>query len=98
MENMCEKCKQNSATLEYRTNGKELSVWLCEPCGVEFGSFHALYHHFSLLDFIQPERSKRKDTLHSLLYEAQQYSKDFIKDLYDVMRCSEHCGNTVRDK
>ena len=59
----------------------------------------------------QPERSKREDSreccklLTTLKYifqddrpliDVRKYVNDLIKDC--EMRCSEHCGNTVRDK
>jgi hypothetical protein len=61
----------------------------------------------------QPERSKREDLdcncddleylynrYETYVAEHDQKSSDIIKSLLNKskMRCSEHCGNTVRDK
>lgn len=58
----------------------------------------------------QPERSKREDLHccemilklkdifqgHRLLIDIRKDFEDFMQEC--EMRCSEHCGNTVRDK
>lgn len=90
-------------------------IWLCDDCCVEFSNISREKHYELLLDFIQPERSKREDLdccerlkqLDELECSLVDYipgynhpQLDFVKELLQEakMRCSEHCGNTVRDK
>jgi hypothetical protein len=77
------------------------SIYLSKGSYDEFGNFWdsegCRLHSPSYWRPYQPERSKRED-----LGKEDYDLADFINGKIDwtelKMRCSEHCGNTVRDK
>jgi hypothetical protein len=91
-----------------------LSDGIYSDVGIIAIDLDKLTHWMPLPDYPfsnQPERSKREDSQYCceillrlkyifkdyrLLSDVRLYVKDLIKDC--EMRCSEHCGNTVRDK
>ncbi len=46
----------------------------------------------------QPERSKREDSVPVVNIDFDKQADHLYKACSTEMRCSEHCGNTVRDK
>jgi len=75
------------------------SGYLCKPCFANLNK----YLHECYLQFIQPERSKRedldcekcKDIKKGIEWECPSRFIDYLDQ--SKMRCSEHCGNTVRE-
>jgi len=77
------------------------SGYLCKPCFANLNK----YLHECYLQFIQPERSKREDLdckecerIKENVYSQICTHCDIDQYLDESkMRCSEHCGNTVRE-
>ena len=45
----------------------------------------------------QPERSKREDLQMIITQIANEILREYEDNIISEMRCSEHCGNTVRE-
>jgi hypothetical protein len=102
---LCDRCYEEYEDDEIVLFDKESPKWICLPCKAEFDRRLKIF----LIEFFnnQPERSKREDS--SICDEAIREMKEFLDSTFDMrmqycheqlieeMRCSEHCGNTVRE-
>lgn len=85
-------CKTCGDEAKLDTNGE---YWMCLTCNKEIGERKTFYKDISY----QPERSKREDFSHcTCTQERVIFCKHCLAIHREMMRCSEHCGNTVRDK
>jgi len=71
--------------------------YICKECEIHFFE--------NVEKFFQPERSKREDLefcsdCENIKVDMEHYLPTKYHEylVYSKMRCSEHCGNTVRDK
>jgi len=95
----CDRCYEEYEDDEIVQFDKESPRWICLPCKCEFDNRLKLF----LIEFFndQPERSKREDSSCCKQYYVEYATEWRIPNGYenikpDGMRCSEHCGDTMR--
>ena len=103
----CKICEQDILS-EYDSTTIEMRRRPSKEKEVERSTFQVCLQCLSKIsDFIQPERSKREDFVcdhkcnwvHSSIgWKDGRTDPDTKGECKTKMRCSEHCGNTVRDK
>lgn len=108
--NNCKRCKDRIVCCEIhhskksdcnlcRKNNLEYLKW-CGYCSSEYLKQSIInYEKFEnyFMNSYQPERSKRKDSLTNNFICPTSICGNIIKEIDNEMRCSEHCGNTVRE-
>lgn len=90
---------------------KQLPIEMALHCAISYRWKHGIDEKCDFPEHNQPERSKRDDLQHTsdchiwIKHNCWHPYKSFCEYKEDCdlivgcrMRCSEHCGNTVRDK
>ena len=101
----CEKSLENSVYYA-RTDNDEVNCESCEiVCRIAVDMISSGVHSIGKH---QPERSKREDLENVECKECERTKDDILRSVccsnclyhyldFSKMRCSEHCGNTVRE-